>query len=143
MSSADSTVDDPEIELVVMSRPAGDGVTPGHIMLATAVAGVGEKAWGFYSEGVKDEIVKGGWHRYTNSVVISISQSQYMQLVQAIEAYKKTNTYHLTSTNCIHFVRTMLQSIGVKVPADQLWPNDEGKQFVKMYGERWGQCLAR
>lgn len=132
----------PRIELVVMSRPALDGFTPGHIMLATAVAGVGEKAWGFYPDGVKDEIVVGGWHRYVSSVVIPIDAKQYAHLLQTVERYRKTKKYQLLGTNCRHFVMTMLSEIGIDVPVDTLWPNDQGKQFMKKYGERWGQCLA-
>ena len=143
MASVENFTPAPRIELVVMSRPALDGFTPGHIMLATSVAGVGEQAWGFYSEGVKDEIVVGGWQRYTNSIVIEITQAQYAQLLQSIEQYKRATTYSLLGTNCRHFVMTLLRSIGVNVPEDTLWPNDEGKQLVKMYGESWGRCLAK
>jgi len=143
MSNGLMTPANSRIELVVMSRPAVDGFTPGHIMLATSVAGVGEQAWGFYPEGVKDEIIQGGWQRYTNSVVIPITQAQYSQLLLTIENYKKSNSYGLFGTNCRHFVMTVLRAIDVQVPEDKLWPNDQGKQFVKMYGEKWGQCLAR
>ena len=131
------------IELVVMSRPALDGhVTPGHIMVAVSIAGVGEQAWGFYPDGVKNEIIKGGWNRYTSSVVIPINSVQYRALVKAIDQYAAKNTYSLMSTNCRDFVMTVLRSAGIKVPADKLWPNDEGKQFMKLYGEGWGSCLA-
>jgi hypothetical protein len=131
------------IELAVMSRPAfGGGATPGHIMIAVAIAGVGEKAWGFYPSGIKDEIVEGRWIRYTSSVVIPISTAQYSALTQAITSYRERIPYHLLSTNCRHFVMTVLRQSGIEVPPATLWPNDEGKAFMKMYGETWGSCLG-
>lgn len=129
------------IELAIMSRPALDGFTPGHIMLAIASSGIGEEAWGFYPEGVKDEVQVGGWQRYTSSTVMPISYAQYQHLKKAIENYKKTNTYQLFGTNCRHFVVTVLREVGIAMEEETLWPNDQGKQYVRMYGEGWGQCL--
>lgn len=129
------------IELVVMSRPALQGLTPGHIMLAVSVPGGGEQAWGFYPDGIKDEIRTGGWHRYTSSVVIPISAAQHRQLLQSIASYRRTHDYKLLSTNCRHFVVSMLLSLGIQVGQHQLWPNDQGKLLMKQHGERWGSCL--
>ena len=137
-----STPANPAIEVAVMSRPALDGLTPGHIMVAVAIAGVGEQAWGFYPEGIKDEILVGGWQRYTSSSVIRISSAQYLLLLQAIDDYKKKNSYHLFGTNCRDFVVTVLKQAGITVDSQTLWPNDQGKQYMKKYGESWGQCLA-
>jgi hypothetical protein len=133
----------PLTELVVMSRPAVVGqATPGHIMLAVSRAGVGEQAWGFYPGGIKDEIQVGGWQRYTTSSVIRITETQYSQLLAAIADYKKGNTYHLFSSNCRHFVVTVLRQASIPVDEDTLWPNDQGKMVVKQYGEGWGRCLS-
>ena len=128
------------IELAIMSRPALDGATAGHIMIAVAIAGLGEKAWGFYPDGIKDEIIVGGWHRYTSSTVIRLSESQYLLLLIAIGDFKKK--YSLFSNNCIKFVVTVLGQAHIKVDEEKLWPNDQGKQFMKQYGEQWGRCLG-
>jgi hypothetical protein len=141
----------PRIELAVMSRPALKGtsfsqtLTPGHIMIAVSVAGVGEEAWGFYNEKpyLKDEILVGQWHRYTTSSVIPITGQQYRALKAAIAGYQKSHDYGLLSTNCRHFVTTVLAQAGIRVPEETLWPSDQGKLFMKMYGESWGQCLGR
>jgi hypothetical protein len=141
--ATEQTSANPRIELSVISRPAlKGGTTPGHIMVAVAIAGVGEQAWGFYRDGIQDEIAKGGWIRYTSSTVIQITGGQYRTLVQAIETYRKQHKYGLLTTNCRHFVSTVLQQSGIEVPEKHLWPNDEGKAFMKMYGEGWGSCLA-
>jgi hypothetical protein len=126
-----------------MSRPALDGFTPGHIMIVLAIAGMGEKAWGFYPEGIKDEIAVGGWHRYTSSTVLRLQECQYRLLLKAIDEYKTKNSYSLFGTNCRHFVVTVLRQAGIEVKEETLWPNDQGKQYMKMYGESWGRCLAK
>jgi len=132
----------PRTELVVMSRPAMQGITLGHIMIAVSRAGEGEQAWGFYPDGVKDEILAGGWHRYTSSTVIQLNEGQYKSLLAAINNYRSSKKYELLTSNCKHFVITVLMHAGIQVPEDTLFPNDQGKAFMKMYGEGWGSCLA-
>jgi hypothetical protein len=133
----------PLTELVVMSRPASIGqTTPGHIMIAVSRAGIGEQAWGFYPSGIRDEIQVGGWQRYTNSSVIRITETQYWHLLAAIGEYKKGHSYHLFSSNCRHFVVTVLRQAGIAVTEETLWPNDQGKMYMKRYGEGWGRCLS-
>jgi hypothetical protein len=132
----------PRIELVVMSRPALDGFTPGHIMVAVSHSKKGEQAWGFYPDGVQDEIIMGGWQRYTRSSVIKINEMEYYQLLAAIEKFKKTNEYNLFRNNCISFVNAVLKRAGIDVPEQTFWPDSQGKQYIKKHGEAWGKCLS-
>lgn len=130
-------------ELVIMTRPAALGdFTPGHAMIAVSTAGVGEEAWGFYPDGVKDEIGIGGWERYNHSTVVDINPVQYVALKGAIEQWRN-RSYILVYRDCTDFVISVCRQAGITVPRDALWPSNVGKRFVKLHGEGWGQCLAR
>ena len=133
-------------ELVIMSRPAKlKERTPGHIMVAVSTPGGKVEAWGFYPNGVRDEVVEGKWHRYTRSTVIQINERQYRALKAAIGRWRKTldKEYTLALLDCTSFVWFVVRAAGVGVPEDQAWPDDLGNEFMKMHGESWGRCLAR
>lgn len=130
-------------ELVVMTRPAVvRELTPGHAMIAISSAGIGEEAWGFYKNGIRDEIFEGGWHRYTRSTVIEINDTQYAALKAEIATWKSAK-YWLGYRDCTDFALAVCQKAGIRVPADSLFPGNLGDAFIKLHGESWGRCLSR
>lgn len=81
---------EPYSELVVMTRSLNIvDRTPGHAMLAVSTEGQQAEAWGFYPNGVKIEVVVGGWERYNRSSVIAISGTQYRNLKAEIKRWKQ------------------------------------------------------
>lgn len=130
-------------ELVFMTRPAGlRDRTPGHAMVAVSSAGVGEEAWGFYPDGVRDEIAVGGWQRYTASSVIPINAQQYAALKAEISLWRN-KAYVLGFRDCTDFALSVCEKAGIRIPSDSLFPGNVGAAFMKMHGESWGQCLGR
>lgn len=136
----------PYRELAVMTRPlALSQGTPGHAMIAVSTAGQGEEAWGFYTDGVRDEILEGGWHRYNTSSVIPISDAQYQALKAELKKWDKKQgggkTYILTMRDCTDFALSVMKAAKIPTPADSLWPGNLGDDLTKLHGTQGGRCL--
>lgn len=128
-------------ELVIMTRPAvvSQG-TPGHAMIAVSTAGQGEEAWGFYPDGVQDEIVKGGWGRYTRSAVVVISEQQYRALRAEIDRWQG-QAYIMVIRDCTDFALAVLRAARIPIPPDSAWPDNLGADIQALHGRAGGRCL--
>jgi len=130
-------------ELVVMTRPAVfSQKTPGHAMIAISTAGAGEEAWGFYPDGIRDEIVQGGWGRYTRSSLVPISDSQYRALKREIEAWRN-KSYLIAIRDCTDFALALLRAAKIAIPSDSAWPDNLGKDIEALHGRAGGRCLDK
>ncbi len=131
----------PYRELVVMTRPASIlNLTPGHAMIAVSTAGVGEEAWGFYPDGVRDEILVGGWGRYNRSSVVTISDGQYKALKLEIEKWRKKG-YIIAIRDCTDFALAVMKAAKIPVPGDSAWPDNLGNDIEALNGKGGGRCL--
>ena len=111
-------------------------------MIAVSTAGVGEEAWGFYPNGIHDEILEGGWGRYTRSSVVSISSLQYRRLKAEITAWK-TKSYLIAVRDCTDFALALMRAAQIPTPSDSAWPDNLGKDIQTMHGRAGGQCLDK
>jgi hypothetical protein len=126
-----------------MTRPLNlSERTPGHAMIAVSTAGAGEEAWGFYPNGVQDEVLKGGWHRYNTSSVIPISQAQYVALKNEIGVWKKKR-YVIGVADCTDFALSVMSAAKIPIPSDSLWPGNLGEDMDALHGSSGGRCLDR
>ena len=141
-------VDNRYRELVLMTRPKRVlSVTPGHAMVAVSTAGTGGvEAWGFYlkpdnkGSHVRDEVIMGGWGRYTTSSVIPIGPWQYANLLSEIGRWQGKQ-YILLYRDCTDFALAVLKAAGIQPPADTVWPGNLGDRFSDKYGVAGGRCL--
>ena len=131
----------PYRELVVMTRPASIlDRTPGHAMIAVSTAGIGEEAWGFYPDGVRDELLEGGWGRYNRSSVVAISEGQYNALKSEIAKWAKKG-YVIALRDCTDFALAVMRAAKIPVPGDSAWPDSLGKDIEALNGKGGGRCL--
>ena len=136
-------------ELAVMTRPAVlAAASPGHAMIVIAAPGKRVEAWGFHPGGIRDEVVEGGWQRYTRSAVITLTPEQYRTFRTTLQVWRSKGSwplygYSLTTTDCVGFAYEVLKSAGIEVRDRKLLPDDFGAEVVKAHGESWGMCLAR
>lgn len=137
-------------ELVVMTRPKkliSFDPTPGYAMIAVSTEGGKVEAWGFYKDAdekgiyVRDEIEKGRWGRYTTSSVISISPSQYQNIIAEVNRWKGKK-YILTTRDCTDFALALLKSANIATPTDSLWPGNLGDDITKIHGTQGGRCIG-
>lgn len=130
-------------ELVIMTRPAvlSQG-TPGHAMISVATAGRGEEAWGFYGDGIRDEVNEGGWGRYSRSSVVKISEAQYQKLTLEVAAWRR-KSYVFTIRDCTNFALALMTAAKIPTPSDSAWPDTLGKDVEALHGRAGGRCLDK
>lgn len=130
-------------ELVIMTRPAvmSQG-TPGHAMIAISTAGRGEEAWGFYPDGVRDELAVGGWGRYSRSSVVQISEVQYQDLKTEIAGWRR-KSYVFAVRDCTDFALALMRAAKIRTPRDSAWPDNLGKDIQALHGRAGGRCLDK
>ncbi len=135
-------------QLIVLTRPAcAKTIKPGHAMIAIGDNRYPEykkarclEAWGFYPDGIRDELAQDNLHLYTRSVVIPITSEQYRKIRKAVEDWKLTDpNWILGFRDCTDFVQKMLASIGIHIE-DYLWPDNFGLSLESRFGSKWGHC---
>jgi hypothetical protein len=111
-------------------------------MISVATAGQGEEAWGFYPDGIKDEVIAGGWVRYSRSSVVTISDAQYQMLKLEVAAWKK-KSYVFAIRDCTDFALALMRAANIPTPSDSAWPDNLGKDVEAMHGRAGGRCLDK
>lgn len=135
-------------QIYVLTRPCEGWCvkTPGHALIALSRNGCDMaecclEAWGFYPEGVVDELGNDDFYVYDRSVAFPITDTQ-RQLVEAEVARWRSETYILGIRDCTDFVVAVLAAAGIRI-VDKLFPGDFGAGLELQFGRRMGVCQSR
>lgn len=139
----------PYRELAILTRPASvrEG-TPGHALITLNTAGSGEEGWGYYPDGLLDELEPNRLTelgRYTRVVVVrNLTEDQYAAIRATVSEWRESpERYKIGLRDCTGFVTQVMRAAGLREQdRSTLWPDTVGSDLERHYGTGGVRCLV-